>query len=259
MTLASDIIQAGFREGNLIGVGLTPSAAELAEALPLLNRFINGIFGWEMGENLRDWPVPASQITATLPTSYPQNASNNPQNAAQAYQYQRPSTNVRIVFGCITDTVYFPSNPQDGSRMAVVQGSGAAGGVAGAVLTINGNGRFIDGAATATFTAGNPLTTVAAAKAWIYRADLGQWKICTDVIATDQMPFPPDLDDFFICGIAKRLAPRYTKVVSAETEKTMITTLKRLKARYRQSATTTYGSEQIGVTDQSYLAGRPWW
>lgn len=260
MTIASVIIQAAYREGNLIAVAATPTANELAEALPLLNRLINGIFGYEMGENLLDWPVPAAQITATAPTTYPQSALSNVGVSPDCYNYQLPPKNRRIVFGAVTSTVYFPSNPQDGSRMAVVQGSGAGdSGVAGAVLTLNGNGRFIDNAATVTFIAGNPLTTPTAPKAWIYRADLGQWKTCVDLTAPDEMPFPADLDDFFICGLAIRLAPRYTKVSGASTVKGAVDSLKRLKARYRQAGTTVYGGENLNETGQSYLTGRSWW
>jgi hypothetical protein len=258
VTIASDVIQAAYREGNLVPVGVTPNTNELAEALPLLNRFINGIFGYEMGENLRDWQVPAKQITALADTTYPQAAASNVAVQGVQSQNQLPPKNSRIVFGCVTSTVYFPSNPQDGSRMAVVQGTGAgAAGVNGAVLTLDGNGRFIDGAATATFTAALPAP--ATPKAWIYRADLGQWKTCVDVVAGDEMPFPKDLDDFFICGLAIRLAPRYTKITAAGTVKTMADTLKRLRARYRQAGTTTYGGENLGETDQSYISGVIWW
>jgi hypothetical protein len=56
-----------------------------------------------------------------------------------------------------------------------------------------------------------------------------------------------------------RLAPRYGKITAAETAKTALDTMKRLKTRYRQAGTTTYGAENIPETGQSYLTSRSWW
>lgn len=259
MTIAADIVQSGFREGNLIPAGKQPTQAELDEALPLLNRFINGIFGYEMGENLRDWQVPPVQRTAPAPTTFPQAALSRlgVDIGTESITWQLPPKNTRIIFGAPPNgaKVWFPSNPQDGSRMAVIQGSGAGDDYTdGSQLILDGNGRFIDGAATVTLVA-----PIAAGKAWIYRADVGQWLTCADVASGDEMPFPKDLDDFFICGLAMRLAPRYGKITAAETAKTAVDSLKRLKARYRQAGTTTYGGENLNETSQSYLTGRSWW
>jgi hypothetical protein len=71
-TAASSLIQSAYREGNLIAVGTTPTTAEQAEALLLLNNFVLGIFGYEMGENLQDWPAPAPQRTAPVAANFPQ-------------------------------------------------------------------------------------------------------------------------------------------------------------------------------------------
>lgn len=257
MTIAADIIQAGFREGNLIPAGKQATTPENVEALAVLNRYVGSIFGYEMGENLRDWPVPPNQITAPTPTTFPQSPlvglgidGNAGPSGADCFQWKRPPKNSRLVFGSVECTVWFPSNPMDGSRMALIQGSGAGDqGADGAVITLDGNGRFIEGQATLTFTA--PVTK----RAWLYRADLGQWIACVDLELTDEMPFPADLDDFFICALSMRLAPRYGKVTAAETAKTAIDTMKRLKARYRQAGTTTYGGENLGQTGQSYQVG----
>lgn len=252
MTIAADIIQSGFREGNLIPAGQQPTTAELTEALPLLNRFINGIYGYEMGENFVDWLVPPNQLTAPAPTTYPQGSFVTSllgsTRMAPCDQWQRPPKNSRIIFGSIDSKVWMPSNPQDGSRIAVVQGSGQSPGAApGQQLVIDGNGRLIDGADSVTLTA--PIT----GQSWLYRADLAQWITVADVVSGGEMPFPKDFDDFFICGLAIRLAPRYGKITAAETAKTAGLTLARLKARYRQAGTTVYGGENLRETGQSYL------
>ena len=255
MTTAIELIQAGFREGNLIAAGKQPTEDEQTEALGVLNRFVNSIFGYEMGENLTDWNVPPQQRTATTITSYPQDPSCSPLSNQQAWQYQRPPKNQRIVFGGIEVTVYFPSDPMDGSRMALVQGSGE--GVdytPGSILTLDGNGRTIEGTATL------DLETPVQGRQWLYRADLADWVRCQDMELDDESPFPKEFDDFFICALSMRLAPRYGKVTATETQQTAIATLKRLKTRYRQANTTIYGSGQIPGSGQSFNGlGGVWW
>jgi hypothetical protein len=251
VTIAADIIQSGFREGNLIAAGKQPTTAELTEALPILNRFINGIYGYEMGENFKDWLVPPHQRTAPAPTTFPQGNFAGGQDLAllaSCDQWQLPPKQSRIIFGNITSKVWMPSNPQDGSRIAVVQGAGTAPGASeGQALTIDGNGRLIDGQPTVVLT--SPITP----QAWLYRADLAQWITVADVAMDDEMPFPKDFDDFFTCGLAIRLAPRYGKITAAETASTAGKCLARLKARYRQAGKTTYGGENLLETGQSYL------
>lgn len=384
MTQATWIIQSMFREGNLIAAGAQPTTAEQTEALYLLNRLVDGVFGFEMGENLSDWLVPAPQRTAPVASRYPQGPISAPGdpatwailggvNSANVWPY--PPTNRRIFFGSVTNTVYFQEQPDDGARMAIVQGSGKGdagtpgtasgvltqtalptathtvtlggriytwvaalttanqvligatvanslanlaaainhgdgenvvygigtvtnasasatvdvaagtltatalyagaagnsigstttdgngawaaatllGGVVGAILTLDGNGRLIDGAPQQQYETPIPVNQ------WVYRADLGNWLTATDLALLDEMPFPKEFDDFFICAGSRRLAPRYNKISSAETLATAQLTLSRFQARYRQSAITTYGSENMPRTDQSYLGGSWWW
>lgn len=268
MTTALSIILDGFREGNLIPVGQSPTAAEQTEALRRLNRFIAGVFGEEMGENLADWPVPLPQRTAPVAANFPQlpyplgldgNLLGGPtySTVASAFAFYPPK-NSRLVFGGVTNTVYFPEQPDDGSRMAIVQGSGAGdGGAVGQVLTLNGNGRTIETANTKTFTFASP---AAAPVQWLYRADLGDWvKISFALALTDDIGFPFDLDDLWVCMLAIRLAPAYTKTTAPETSATAMKMLKKLKARYRQAGTTIYKSGDIPNSFQSYAGSRPWW
>lgn len=266
MTLASSIITDAYREGNLIPVGKTPTSAEQAEALRKLTRFIAGVFGEEMGENLVDWPVPLPQRTAPIAANFPQtpfidgNMMGSPFGSALSTAFAPyPPKNSRIVFGGVTGTLYFPEQPDDGSRMAIVQGSGAGdGGAAGQILTLNGNGRTIETTPTKTFTFASPATTPVH---WMYRADLGDWvKVPTTTLAlTDDIGFPTDLDDLWVCMLAIRLAPSYGKSVSNETSVTALRMMKKLKARYRQAGTTVYNSGDIPNTFQSYAGNRWWW
>lgn len=260
MTAVSTIATAAFREGNILPIGQPPTLLEQAEALDTFNRLLKGVFGVEMGEELTDWLVPQPQRTAPVAANYPQlpypaNAdflalSTPFANDATINIYPYPPKNSRIVFGGVTSTVYFPEAPDDGSRMSVVQGSGAGdSGAPGAVLTLNGNGRTIEGTNTKTYT--DPVT----ARQWFYRADLGDWKALTTLGWTDDCPFPDEVDDFWVPALAVRLAPRFSKPVSQETAAALKAALPRFKARYRQAGTTTYGSGNISRSAQSCLTG----
>lgn len=244
MTLASAIIQSAYREGNLLPAGTTGTTAQNAEALDRLNRFVRSLYGNDMGENLADWLAPSPQRTAPVAANYPQFplACDLPSSVTPY-----PPKNSRIVYGATqSSTAYFPEAPDDGSRMGAIC---AAGAVDATTLTLDGNGRTIEGAATLVLTA--PFTP----KRWLYRADLGDWTLIADLAESDEMPFSDDMDDLFITGLAIRLAPGYDKQVGAETVSTFKTMLAKFRARYRQAGTTVFGSQDFPRSLQSYAAG----
>lgn len=254
MTTAATIIQAAFREGNLIPVGQQPTPSQQTEALDKLNRLVLGILGYKMGENLQDWPVPAPQRTAPVAANFPQ-LPMACDLSPSVFPY--PPNNRRIVYGGTTQTVYFPQSPNPGSQMAVVQSSGAGdGGSVGNVLTLNGNGRTIEGNATKTFTFAAPAF---AARRWFYRDDLADWTAVVTLGVNDQLPYPGEFDDFFICALAKRLAPNYGKIIAKETVEAALNAECAFYARYRQPTDTVYGSDQIPRSYQSYITGNNWW
>lgn len=263
MTIAQDIIRYAFDEGALIEAGTYPTARQEAHALVRLNRLVKGSLGTVIGENLNDFLVPAPQRTSQIAANYPQLPfptdtagdiwplpfATDPTNAIYPY----PPKNSRIVFGNVTNTVFFPEMPEDGSRMMIVPGSGAGdSGSNGQILTLDGNGKFIEGAATQTYTA--PIT----ARQWLFRADLGSWEAVADVGLQDEMLTPDDIDDFWITSLAIRLAPRYKVAISAETKAEFLNMAGIVKARYRQSGVGVYGSSDLPRSLQSYISGR-WW
>jgi hypothetical protein len=270
-TTASTIITAGYREGNLIPVGQSPSTNQQNEALDRLNALVNGIFGYELGENLRDWIYPAPQRTAPVAANYPQlpggpwDGTTDPLPIAilsNTTWTPYPPRNTRIVWGQVAGTIYFPEAPDAGTRMGIVQGSGAGdAGAIGNVLTIDGNGRYIQDPADMTFKPSVQITSASnfTPQEWFYRDDLGQWLLRKDMALTDTLPFPKEFDDFFICGIMVRFAPRYGKVIAQETITAAGLVLKRLKARYIQTAPTVYGSQNFPNSFQSFAAGSWWW
>ena len=246
--LASDAITAAFREGNIIPVGATPNALEQAEGLSILNRFINSVYGLVLGEYLSDWQVPDIQRTGSI-AAYPPYLPGAlrplivPNN-------QFPAKNCRIVWDGSPQTVYFPETPIDGARMAFVQASGAGRTGAAGNLTLDGNGRTIEGANTY-------VSAGVTSRAWIYRSDLADWRALTTMLLTDTIPFPMELDDLWIVATAIRLAPRYGKQTMPETALTQKRMMATLKTRYTQDAPIDGGGTELTGGDQSF--GPSWW
>jgi len=104
----------------------------------------------------------------------------------------------------------------------------AAGNFATYNVTIDGNGRKIEGAATVT------LSTNSQSARWMYRGDTGNWVKIEELAVDDDMPFPSEFDDYFTQMVALRLNPRYGQQMTAD----MAANLRRwrgaLRSRYRR-------------------------
>jgi hypothetical protein len=237
MATAQTIIQRAMRQENLVNVGGAPTTDEQTEALALLNSLIQQIVGFELGELLADWQVPLSYTDP--------NQMQNPRdpygaNAVTPY-FLSPPINTRIL-ATITSatTIYLPQYPNDGSRISVVDT-----GSANTALTLDGNGRMVDGAATLLL----DLSADVPAE-WIYRADLGDWRQYTDLTITDNSPFPDKYDMMLVCGLAIWLAPRYGVVPSDVTAAIAADLRAKFRAQYKQYTETppTYSLSEV----QSY-------
>ena len=270
MTIARDIIQRGFREDNLIPVGRTPTAAEEAEALVLLNSFMLSVYGYELGENMEDWIAPQPQRTAPVAANFPQlpypltsDYMANPSPLADDYSlniYPYPPPNSRIVWGGNPLTVYMPEAPRPGSRIAFVQGSGAANSLAtpGSQLVLDGNGRMIeqeDLSVADTVTLTNPAQPVK----WFYRDDIALWKIVRKIGIEEELLYPEEYDDFWIGALSIRLAPRYNKTVSQDTKNNTARMLSKMRTEFRQVSPTVYRSDEIPRALESYVSGHWSW
>jgi len=214
MTLISAIITDAFRESNKIAVGTAPTTAMQTEALTLLNRIFASVMGWEVGENLRQWPVGTTGYVEA-----PAGASSD--------LWVYPPTNSMLACNLSSaQTIYLPQQPSDGARIGVqdLQGNFAT-----YNLTLNGNGRTIEDAATLT------LSTNSLNRSWFFRADLGDWVRFTDLALTDALPFPSEFEDFFVIALAIRLAPRLGPPIGAETLAAYKRSQQQFIARYVQS------------------------
>jgi hypothetical protein len=222
MTIASDIGTRAFREGNLIAVGTSPTAAEAAEALYLLNNLMYSLIGDIFGENLSDWSLPPAN-TSPVDARYPLDPLDE---ALPTTVYPYPPQNSRLVVKITAaTTVYLPPSPNDGARLAIAD----AGSTAAITLTINANGRQIEDAATLGVV---PATTTA--REWLYRADTANWVRIADLVAGDTPPFPAVFDDLLITGLAIRLASRYGLEPRSGTTEIFKAMLNKAKTRYAQ-------------------------
>jgi len=257
-TPVANIIARAYREANITALGAMPTAAQQNEGLDNLNSFMSLALGQDLGEPLYDWLAPRPQRTAPVAANWPQGPWGNPDPLTypNVNVTPFPNNNARIVWGGQTQTIYFPENPNNGGRVGLVQGSGKGDhGTPGDVLTLDGNGRYVNAPGTSllTFTFSN---SAPAAGNWIYVAATGMWVSIGALALTDILLFPPDYDDYWITGLAGRLAPKYNKSLSAETQAAFLLNQTKVRAEFRQPHDTVYGSDNFPNTLQAYNAGR---
>jgi hypothetical protein len=220
MSTAGEIISQAFREPNLTPIGHVTTAAEIADALPRLNNLLFALFGVEIGGEYRNWHVltvwtsaqeqrhpltPLTDTTSTAPWAYP------------------PENSRLLVTISSARTIYFPALPSDGARM-MFRDIGSS-----ANPTLHGSGQLIEGGLTLTDT---PVNLDGAE--WLYRGDLGGWIRLSPISAAGSvMPLPTEFDDFFVTGLATRLAPRFGIAPAAETVARYDEMRSRILSRYK--------------------------
>ena len=205
MSFVSDVITRAYRESNIVPIGATPTDNEFTEALPLLNSVILSALGNEAGDKLQDLNIGGNlDQSSSVSTSVP--------------------PNVRLVLNMASaDELLLDPLPSDGERLGV---SDAGQGLATYNLTLNGNGRLIEGASSLT------LSTAGLNRQWMYRADLGEWVVMSSLLVGDVMPFPQEFDDYFITMLAVRLNPRNSVATAPETAEVLKRYRSRLRSRY---------------------------
>lgn len=238
MTIASDIIFSALRESNLIGVNSTPTTGQSNEALSRLNAVVSSVFGYEVGEQLQDWPVGSVGVVPCGPQFWSE------------LRWRRPHTNVRLVVNHNqAETVVLPAYPDDGARLALID---VGQNLATYPLTLDADGRRIEDATSLT------LNTNGASRAWLYRADLGNWLRIDSLTAASELPIPPEFDDAFITLLALRLNPRYGRQIAQETAMAMERSMNQLRARYAQTVVTPADIGVLRPTVQVYNANLYW-
>lgn len=215
MTTTLEIITSAYRESNLIAIGTAPTAPQQAEALKRLNALVSSVYGYEVGDPLVDWPVGVAGVVDDVG-----------EWDSNAWTY--PAANARLIANHDSaTTVYLPPAPDDGARVAVID---PAGRLSSAPITLDGNGRTVEGSPSVTVSVDGTERT------WLYRADKGNWTRLSELTGDvgEEFPFPSEFDDYFITKLAMRLNPRYGRSMSGESVAEMDRVLEKLRARYRQ-------------------------
>ncbi len=222
------------KDESVTPIGKAPTDAEIAEALPRLNTFIAWLFGTKLGEFVSDWPVPP-QRTAPVPAD----------TALPSTVCPYPPNNARLLIGIDeATTVYLPFRPNPGARLGLADvGSSAP-------ITINANGRLIEGAAEITLTASE-----ATPREWFYREELATWVRVANLGLEDESPLSFEFDDLLITALAKRLAPRFGSEVLVSTQETYAVSLSRLEKKYQQYMPENGNYDPVNQTRQAYNNG----
>lgn len=241
MALVSDIITDAYRETNLIPMGSTPNSNQITEALNRLNPLVLSTVGFEAGEDLEDLNVGGSYDQSSLINTW-------------------LPDNTRLLLN-LTEPVSYDLDPYpyEGQRLAFVD---AGNNLSTNNVTLNGNGRNIEGAASLV------LSTNGDARQWMYRADTGNWIKITTLASGDTMPFPTEFDDYFVTMLALRLNPRYGQSITPETLKILARAKSVLQSRYNPQreieSDVPYrylaGNKQqfYSVSGDDFDKGKPW-
>lgn len=247
MSSVDELINAAFRESNIIPVGSSATEDERTEALQVLNRAVGASVGLVIGETLHDWRVPYDQTTSPVHANPPMLPGTG-ENAVAKEWPNNPPENSRVVWDGTDQSVFFPSRPCAGSQMALVLPVSAAG-----TIVLEGNGNAIEGSGSYSVSAADYTEELK----WIYRPDLASWQPLKTVSLTDESPLPPDLDELLILSLAVRLAPRFGKKISVEAAGVYAEAQKSARTRYRQSAPAV-GTPVISNTEQSFGSSIGW-
>lgn len=213
MTLVGTIIEEAMRESGLITELQHPTPTQNARALERLQSLVSGVYGYDVGEKLSDWPV--GTVGLHEHTSWSE------------LDWKYPIQNSRLVLAHATpQIVYLPDDPENGARIQLIDLRGA---LATYPVTLNANGRLIEGQPVLV------LNTANLNCKWMFNADTSDWALVEGLTAVSEMPFPIEYDDYFIIKLAARLDPRYGRSLSELSVARISELQERLSADYRQT------------------------
>lgn len=205
MTTASSIITDAYRESNLIPMGTAPTPNQQTEALGRLNVLIYSTVGNEVSDALDDLVIGGA-------------------NDQSPYLNDYIPDNIRLILNLnASKTLKLDPYPFAGQRVSFID---VAGNLATYPLTLDGNGRNIEGSPTLL------LNTNGDSREYIYRADTGNWTKINTLALTDALPFPMRFDDFFVTTLAMRLNPRYGQSIAPETADALKRARNQIRAYY---------------------------
>lgn len=243
MTTVTQLITDAFRQSNLVAIGQEPNSAQQTEALRYLNRLVKSVFGNEAGDPLT--AVPVGSVGYARPTDYPY---FEPELDGEWFVPK----NARMVLNLDQSaSLYLHPAPDDGCRVGVtdVQQS-----LTNYPVTLYGNGNLIEGVSSIA------LNEAGVDKEWFYRADLGDWVLCSDLALDTEFPFPEEFDDYFITMLAIRINPSYGSQLDGQSQMVLNRSNKQLRNRYAQhvemqSDLALLRMSKSGQEKNAYMAG----
>lgn len=210
MTISSEIIKRAYRENNLISLHEDLSSVQLEEGMVLLNETLSSVFGNEIGES-----ITYLNLFDTVENSGVESLESNELPANTHVVVNSPNSYPNII--------KFPSNPQDGCRIGVIDSFDS---LATYPITFDGNGRKIGDTETSI-----PVETTE----WFYRADLGKWQKISLLTSTDVFPLPASVEGYFTTLLSARLSSRNGTSASAEVALVFRQFMKKFVSRYKQN------------------------
>ncbi len=200
MTLLREIIKDAYREANLLPIDQALSAPEEAEGFKALIRIIDSSFGNEIGEELR----PVSDESVEL----------------------LQDNKILLLTPTSLTTYKFPKNPKNGSRISIVDSTRDS---LTYPVTLDGNGKTIEGSLTSTVNAEGMTKT------WFYNKEQGNWSLLSPLTVSSESILPSRFDDYFIIALAMRINPRNGAEIGQQSVMRFREVKRKLQAEYRQS------------------------
>ena len=200
MTTCREVIADAYAE---LGVS-NLSAKDAAYGLRRFNALLDDLAGMGVGERLKDLDLSRHPAWAT-----------------------RPPLNARLLVPAGVKTISFPCDPQNGSRLAVVDVDSA---FATSPVTLFHGERRAEGAA-----ADLVLNEAGMSRTWMYREDTANWARVTALEIGDDFPLIEECRDAFVTLLAVRLQPATGLPVPDATTAASPGAKARLKARHRQT------------------------
>lgn len=241
MALVSDIIRRGYRRSNLVPLAqVALNANQLTEGLEHFNGVLLSALGNDIGAELRDLNVGGANDMSQYATEWIPDCARLVLNLSGGR------------------TMKLHPCPYEGQRLALID---VAGNLGANNLTLDGNGRKIEGVAALVLNA-NGID-----RQWLYRADIGDWVKITALVAADTFPLPLEFEDYFVTQTAVRLNPQYGQALPDQVALSLKEAERRISARYRRPQPV-QDSGSLGLLGQNraafgqgindFYAGRTW-
>jgi hypothetical protein len=221
MTLVSDILTDAYRQSNLLAIGGTLTTNQQTEALRHLNRIVKSVLGNEVGEPFT--PVPLGRLNIERPSGWPW-YENFPEPDWFVPENSRLMCNLTG-----SGEVFLHPTPDDGSRLSVID---VGQNLSTFPLTLNANGRRIEGQPSVV------LNNDGYNAEWLYRADLGEWRLVSPLTLPADFPFPEEFDFYFITLLAMALNPAYGVTMDPQTQLMMVRSRSQIRSRYHNNIPT---------------------